>query len=151
MTAGILVTCEDHPTQAGCDDDAWYRVETVAAALALHEAHFPGTTQRKTTCVSIGCEIGGCLTHIYVKNCATVDEARARVSEHNEGWYRARRAGGRLVDGCQWHLGTCCIHHAARWPDSPTLDRDAVLPGPEPAPPAPVQLDLLTQPRKEAA
>ncbi|WP_285786367.1 hypothetical protein [Microbispora sp. NBRC 16548] len=144
MTAHILVSCPDHRTYAGCDDDAWYTVETAAAALALHEARFPSTTARKTARVSIGCEIGGCHNHIYV-TATSVTEARALVSEHNEGWYQARRAGGRLVDGCQWHLGACCIHHAALHPDSPTHDRSAVLPAVgQPTPgPEPVQLDLF--------
>ncbi|KAA9379695.1 hypothetical protein F5972_08570 [Microbispora cellulosiformans] len=145
MTAHFLVTCPDHRLYAaGCDDDAWYRVDTAAAAMALHEARFPGTTARKTARVVIGCEIGGCRTHISL-TAASVAEARALLSEHNEGWYQARRSGGRLVDGCQWHLGSCCVHHAALYPDSPTLDPTAVLPAVgQPAPgPEPVQLDLF--------
>ncbi len=143
MTAHILVSCPDHRTYAGCDDDAWYTVETAAAALALHGGPLP--------------------RHHRPEDGASVDRLRDRrvPQPHLRDRHQRDRgprpgvgaqrrlvpgaAGGRLVGGCQWHLGTCCIHHAALHPDSLTHDRSAVLPAVgQPTPgPEPVQLDLF--------
>ncbi|WP_030922011.1 hypothetical protein [Streptosporangium amethystogenes] len=71
----------------------------------------------------------------------SVAEARALLSSHHYGWYLARRADGRLVDGCQWHLGSCCIQHAHR--PSYTLDPTAVLPGDVDHPAEPGHADQL--------
>lgn len=131
MTARIFMTCPEHPYLLDCDDDHAFQVETAATARALLAAMHPGTATSKVAYVVIDCEIAGCNQVIAVR-ADSITEGRAKASTHNNGWYTARRAGGRIVDGCQWHLGSCCVHHARRlWRDrpDPTLDPDAILPG----------------------
>ncbi|MFC4060185.1 hypothetical protein ACFOWE_17915 [Planomonospora corallina] len=144
MTASVYLSCPEHTNWRMCEDDLRFTVESAAEARALHALRYPGTTARKVARVVLGCEIGGCSTQVSVA-AGTVTAARAAMAQHNYGWYTARRAGGRLVDGCQWHLGSCCVHHARR--PSPTLDPAAILPGDPGWPGAttePAQLDLLT-------
>jgi hypothetical protein len=76
--------------------------------------------------IIIRCEVGQCITQVTV-TAPTSDAARAIASGHNHGWYQ-RTQRRRVADACQWHLGTCCIHHAR--PDSLTLDPAAILPAP---------------------
>lgn len=145
MTAHIFLSCPEHPDVLRCDDDHGFAVETVASARALLALMHPETAASKVSRIALDCEIDGCGTRLYVR-AATVAEARAKAGEHNRGWYTARRAGGRLVDGCQFHLGSCCIHHVTR--SSPTLDPAAVLPGDaehHAQPARPAQLDLFVQ------
>ncbi|MFF3665405.1 hypothetical protein [Microtetraspora malaysiensis] len=151
MTVSIHLTCGRVPGILCCDDDeAFSGVETVAAARALMAVMHPETAANKIARVAVSCEIAGCPNMILFKNTDSVTEGRANASTHNYGWYTARRAGGRLVDGCQWHLGSCCVHHARRlWRGHPhpTLDSAAVLPGepgfPGQADTGPAQLDLF--------
>ncbi|GAA3027559.1 hypothetical protein [Streptosporangium longisporum] len=149
MAAVIYLACEEHLEGPRCDDDeVFVGVETVAAARVLWAAKHPGRKDTKIGRVVIGCDIGGCARQIYVKT-VSITEARIITSGHDFAWYVARRAGGRLVDGCQFHLGTCCIQHASRsWIEGqphPTLDPAAVLPGEPGFLGRPVaQLDLFT-------
>lgn len=144
MSAGVRIVCEEHWDVLGdwCDDDAGYPVESVATARALHAAAHPHATG-KIVVVVVRCEAAGCLTMMLVRNAATVGEARAMLAGHGSGWYRARRYG-RLIDACQWHLGSCCVQHAS--PGGPSLDPAAVLPGPQPPglPDGDGQLDLFS-------
>jgi hypothetical protein len=131
VTARIFLSCAEHPDLLVCDDDEAFRVETVAAARALWAAKHPGKNDTKVARVVIDCEIGGCSTRAIVR-ADSIEQGRVKASGHDYAWYVARRAGGQLVDGCQWHLGTCCVHHAHRlWRGRPhpTLDPAAVLPG----------------------
>ncbi|MFG1709274.1 hypothetical protein ACFLIM_39390 [Nonomuraea sp. M3C6] len=147
MTARVLVTCTEHPTLATCADDAWYAVETVAAALTLHAARFPAASGKRAV-IAITCELGGCLRRIVLEADSSA-EARELAARHDYGWYVARRAGGRLADGCQYHLGSCCVNHAKRCCplDKPrrccTVDATAILPGDEGQAAAVDQLDLF--------
>ncbi|MDX3100501.1 hypothetical protein [Nonomuraea angiospora] len=132
MTARLVLTCEEHPTLLFCDDDEGFKgVETAAAARALWAVKHPGKDDTKTARVVLVCEIERCW-HMVSFPADSLTEGLTYALSHNYGWYVARRAGGRFVHGCQWHLGTCCVHHARRlWrgrPD-PTLDPTAVLPG----------------------
>lgn len=143
MTAHIQLSCGKKLGLLCCDDDqAFHGVETVTAARALLAAMYPATAAAKVASVVIDCEIGGCGCRIAFK-ADSVTEGRALAARHNYGWYTARRAGGRVVDGCQWHLGTCCLAHTVDW--CPTLDPDAILPG-EAAGIGDVQLDMFDQP-----
>ncbi|GAA3251377.1 hypothetical protein [Nonomuraea helvata] len=132
MTALILLTCEKHPTVMGCDDDKAFAVETVSAARVLWAARHPNKADTKLARVRLGCEIAGC-GNLLSFPADSITEGRIFASRHQRGWYLARRAGGRLIDGCQWHLGSCCVHHAdrswERFRPHPTLDPGAVLPG----------------------
>lgn len=140
LTTRVLLACPDHPRFAECDEDKAFDVESVAAARALYAALRPDTLAGKVGWIAINCDIGGCFSVLFVR-ADTVAEARERAAIHNRGWYTARR-GGRIVDGCQIHLGCCCVHHAR--PDSPTLDRSAILPdGPDQAA-EPAQPDLFS-------
>ncbi|GAA3027553.1 hypothetical protein [Streptosporangium longisporum] len=148
MGAVIFLSCEEHPEFRGCDDDESFTVETVTAARALWAAKHPGREDTKISQVVISCRVDGCMTRLYLKHVESVTEARALLSSHRYGWYRARRAGGRLVDGCQTHLGACCVHHAFRsWEERlpfPQLDPGVILPGEPGFPGEPVaQLDLF--------
>jgi hypothetical protein len=131
VTARIFLTCEAHPSLLMCDDAHAFYVETVAVARAPWAAMHPGKPNSKAAFVVIDCEVDRCGRRVCVR-ADSVTEGRIKASHHDRAWYLARRAGGRLVDGCQWHLGSCCVHHASRlWrgrPD-PTLDPAAVLPG----------------------
>ncbi|GAA2657544.1 hypothetical protein [Nonomuraea recticatena] len=143
MSARIIITCTEHPTLAMCDDDLSFKVETAAAARALYATLHPQAAASKTARVVIGCEVDRCMTLMSIP-LDSVAEARAFLSGHNYGWYLARRAGGRLVDGCQLHLGTCCVNCARR--PSYTLDPAAVLPSDADHPAAngrAAQLDLF--------
>ena len=138
MTAHVFITCPSHPSVLMCDDDQAYSVETVSAALVLHAAQYPDATG-KIARIAITCELGGCMQRLVLK-ADSVTAARTRAAGHDFGFYVARRAGGRLADGCQYHLGSCCVVHAHA--DSPTLDPAAVLPEHAPES-ATAQLDLF--------
>ncbi|MFI6290094.1 hypothetical protein ACIBEJ_00830 [Nonomuraea sp. NPDC050790] len=142
----IKITCEHPPyTDCSCEGNGLYDVETADAARALHAAQFPGIVAEKIAKVVITCRVNSCYRQMFLR-VESVAEARTFLSQHNYGWYLARRSGGRLVDGCQWHLGNCCVHHASR-PD-PTLDPAAVLPGDADHPYQPgrtEQLDLFAR------
>lgn len=140
MTAYILISCPDHPFTLGCDDDRAYDVDTVESAHALYAAQCPAASGKRAYVV-ISCDLGGCTLRIAVQ-APTVAEARAVASEHNEGWYTARRSRNRVVDGCQYHLGACCIHHADRC--GATVDPNAILPDRTPEPRV-GQLDLFSE------
>ncbi|MEU9887958.1 hypothetical protein [Sphaerisporangium sp. NPDC051011] len=133
MSARIVLSCADHPGMTACDDDRSFEgVEMVTAARALLAAIDPQAAAAKVAYVVVHCEVDGCHTYTWVKAAGSITEARIMLSSHNRGWYLARRAGGRVVDGCQWHLGSCCVHHAERlWRGRPcpTLDPAAILPG----------------------
>ncbi|GAA3722814.1 hypothetical protein GCM10022224_104530 [Nonomuraea antimicrobica] len=165
MTALILLTCERHPTVMECDDDEAFAVETVAAARALWATKHPNEVCTKLARVRLGCEVGYCGNLLsFPTNTDTgrdgfigdsITAGRIFAARHHRGWYVARRAGGRLVDCCQWHLGGCCVHHVDRSWESfrpfPTLDPGAVLPG-EPGFPgqaAAVQFDLFDLPPQQ--
>lgn len=142
MTAFVLFTCPEHPHFAVCDDDAVVPAASVAEARVLYEAKHPGAAPGKIALIVIACDQGRCTLRVYVPETDTVAEAREIVADHNHGWYTARRAGGRIIDACQFHLGTCCVHHARL--DMPTLDRSAILPGKTGTPTRPAQLDLFS-------
>ena len=129
MNPLVLITCPRHPTLAECGDDRDYQVETVAAARALYEAEFgPGSSERKVAYVVLRCE--PCQdSHRLAVRADSVSEARAAAARHRRGWYTARRAGGRVVDVCQWHLGTCCMEclGKTRW-GVDRVDPTAILP-----------------------
>ncbi|MER6828810.1 hypothetical protein ABT352_22710 [Streptosporangium sp. NPDC000563] len=147
MTAHIFLSCPEHPQLLRCDDDRGFAVDSVTSARALLAVLYPDTAAGKVSSVVLDCEAGGCTMRLYV-NADTVEEARTRAATHNSGWYTARRSGGRTIDACQYHLGTCCVHHAS--PHSPTLDPSAVLPDRSDQPASSTaQLDLfaLTQRR----
>ncbi|MFF3441882.1 hypothetical protein [Streptosporangium sp. NPDC002721] len=152
MTAHIFLSCPEHPDLLWCDDDQGFAVESVASARALLAAMHPETAAAKVARVVLDCEAGGCGMRVTV-TADTVTEARLKAATHNSGWYTARRSGGRTIDACQYHLGTCCVHHAS--PTSPTLDPSAVLPGRSDQPDSPAlraaQLDLFALTRREAA
>jgi hypothetical protein len=141
VTASMRLVCAEHLGRWSpwCDGCVSYPVDTADAARALADAERPGSAAGASARVVVRCDVGGCLTLMMVP-AETVEEGRALVARHNYGWYTLRLAGGRIADGCQWHLGSCCIHHAR--PGSPTLDPRAILPAAEQEA-APVQLDLL--------
>jgi len=129
VTARYFITCPVDPWLLRCPDDAAYPgVETEAAALALHAIRYPDAVGKEAFVV-VDCEIGGCGQRTTVR-AASIDEGRVLISRHGRGWYLARRAAG-LVDGCQWHLGCCCVEHARRvgLGCRHTLDPEVVLPG----------------------
>jgi hypothetical protein len=144
MSAVIFMSCTEHPGLRLCEDDEAFNVETVASARALLAAMHPETAATKVAYIALSCEIDSCTNRLVLK-ADSVTEARIKASHHDRAWYLARRAGGRLVDGCQWHMGSCCIQHARR--PSWTLDQAAVLPGdlefPGQADAGTAQLDLF--------
>jgi hypothetical protein len=93
----------------------------------LHAAQFPEASGKRAY-VAITCELSGCLRTIAFA-ADSITQGRVMASSHNYGWYQTRRSSGRLADGCQFHLGKCCIHHVGGRFDHHTVDRNAVLPG----------------------
>jgi hypothetical protein len=99
--------------------------------------------------IAITCEVGQCIIRATV-TAASDEDARAFVAHHNYGWY-TRRQRGRIIDACQYHLGSCCITHAR--PGGPCVDPAAYFPpslleptGDDAAPASiPEQLDLFAE------
>ena len=140
MTAHVFLSCAEHPHLLWCDDDRGFAVDSVASARALLAILHPGTAATKVARIVLDCDAGGCgLRRLVVAD--TVAEARVKAATHDGGWYTARRAGGRVIDAFQFHLGACCVHHAS--PASYTLDATAILPDRSAPPGGPAQLDLF--------